>query len=345
MLRFVPRLVFAFSALFLAGWPAAGLADQIPAKRYFGAAKLPSEGRAAAVGFYSKGCLAGGEAITVDGPYWQAMRLSRNRIWGHPNLIHFIEWLGREAATKDGWPGLLLGDMSQPRGGPMVSGHASHQVGLDIDIWLQPMPQRRLSAKERETMSAIPVVEVGPHEVDPRRWTNAHARLIKRAASYPEVQRIFVAPGIKKKLCETATGDRSWLAKVRPYWGHNEHIHVRLVCPDGSPGCEPQRATGKDDGCGAPLAWWYSKEPYRQAKPSKKPAKKRETTLDDLPNACRQVLASGDKPGTITALAAYGDDVPADVAAKAVALRPDVGAPGAPSMPHTLPQARPAVIR
>ncbi|MBZ8133665.1 penicillin-insensitive murein endopeptidase [Afifella sp. IM 167] len=315
-----------------------GADAEVAAKQLFGARSLPSAQQPASVGFYSKGCLAGGEAMPVDGPHWQAMRLSRNRNWGHPRLVAFLRWLADEAAARDGWPGLLLGDMSQPRGGPMLTGHASHQVGLDADIWLTPMPNRRLSAAERENISATPVVEPGPHTVHEDVWTPAHGRLIRRAASNPQVQRIFVAPGIKKKLCETATGDRSWLAKVRPYWGHNYHMHVRLYCPQGSPGCKPQRGTGSDDGCGAPLAWWYSKEPYAPAKPSKPAPKKREITLASLPAACRNVLAAGDRPGAQTALAAFSGEVPPAVAAKARAMRPGPAAlVGLPYMPRPRP--------
>ena len=96
-------------------------------------------------GSYAKGCIAGAVAIPTDGPAWQAMRLSRNRRWGHPDMIALIEQFSQDA-QKLGWPGLLLGDISQPRGGPMLSGHASHQVGLDADIWFTPMPDHRLSA-------------------------------------------------------------------------------------------------------------------------------------------------------------------------------------------------------
>ena len=52
------------------------------------------------------------------------------------------------------WPGFLVGDISQPRGGPMFTGHASHQIGLDADVWLTPMPDRTLSRAERESMPA-----------------------------------------------------------------------------------------------------------------------------------------------------------------------------------------------
>ena len=186
------------------------------------------------IGFYSRGCMAGGVQLPPDGPNWQAMRLSRNRQWGLPILVDFIEKLARDAAAKDGWPGLLVGDMSQPRGGPMLTGHASHQIGLDADIWLTPMPARKLTEKEREDISAIELTEPGPHEVYRDRWTAAHGRLIRRAALDPRVERIFVAPGIKKEALRDGGSDRDWLRKVRPYYGHNYHFHVRLSCPPGT---------------------------------------------------------------------------------------------------------------
>src|SRR5690606_24849244 len=80
------------------------------AKTLFGAQKLPAAAAPKSYGFYSKGCFSGGVAIAVDGPNWQAMRLSRNRRWGHPAMIGTLEKLSREAAA-DGWPGLLVGDI------------------------------------------------------------------------------------------------------------------------------------------------------------------------------------------------------------------------------------------
>ena len=133
--------------------------------------------------------------------------------------------LGRLACTghidRDlagaGWPGILVGDMSQPRGGPMITGHASHQVGLDADIWLTPMPDRKLSRNEREEMSASMMVRADRLDIDPNSWTPQHLFVIRDAAQEPSVQRIFVNAAIKKALCREAKGDRSWLSKVRPY--------------------------------------------------------------------------------------------------------------------------------
>jgi penicillin-insensitive murein endopeptidase len=271
-----------------------------PAKQIFGAAKLPAVLPSRAIGFYSKGCLAGGIAIPADGETWQAMRLSRNRRWGHPDLIALVERLSREAAAQDGWPGLLVGDIAQPRGGPMLSGHASHQVGLDADIWLTPMPKRRFSPQEREEVSATSMLKQNTLYVDPDRWTPAHARLLMRAASYPEVERIFVHPGIKKKLCDSWQGDRTAMGKVRPYYGHHYHFHIRIKCPPGAAGCKSQTPPPAGSGCGAPLAWWFSDEPWAPAKPkkdTKRKPKKREIRLADLPAACA-VVASAPAPAS-----------------------------------------------
>ncbi len=270
-----------------------------PAKQLFGAAKVPAALEARAIGSYARGCLAGARPIATDGPAWQAMRLSRNRNWGHPALVALVERLAVEAKARDGWPGLLLGDMSQPRGGPMLTGHASHQLGLDADIWLTPMPDRKLTTKEREEISATSMLAAGELTVDPRIWTPRHLALIRRAASYPEVERIFVHPGIKQALCKAAGGpaNRPWLAKVRPMWGHNFHFHVRIACPKGSQGCEPQKAVTGDDGCGKELEDWFAllKAPPKPGGPPKPPM-----TLEQLPAACKLVL---DAPATTEAVA------------------------------------------
>ncbi|MBU4531552.1 MAG: penicillin-insensitive murein endopeptidase [Hoeflea sp.] len=286
-------VIAALIALTASAVPLAGARADRPAKEIFGAAELPAVLPARAIGFYSKGCLAGGVAIATDGPAWQAMRLSRNRRWGHPDLVALVERLSRDAAARDGWPGLLIGDLAQPRGGPMLSGHASHQVGLDADIWLTPMPDRTLSASEREDISATSMLKKDTLYVDDRIWTPAHARVLMRAASYPEVDRIFIHPGIKKKLCDTWTGDRSAMGKLRPYYGHHYHFHIRIKCPPGASGCKSQAPPPQGTGCDDSLAWWFTAEPWAPAKPEKtdKPKpQKRDMRLSDLPAACAQVV-------------------------------------------------------
>src|SRR5207245_4215981 len=130
-------------------------------------------------------------ARPVDGPAWQVMRLSRNRNWGHPALIGFLEKLAAKVHKAGDWNGLLVGDMSQPRGGPMITGHASHQVGLDADIWLTPMPDHELTPIEREDMSATMIVAKGRKDVDPTIWTPAQGAPTKAAAEDPPAGRHF----------------------------------------------------------------------------------------------------------------------------------------------------------
>lgn len=308
------------------------------AKDAFGAQRLPAATTPAVHGFYSKGCFSGGMAIATDGPNWQAMRLSRNRRWGHPEMIALLERFSREA-TQDGWPGLLIGDVSQPRGGPMLSGHASHQLGLDADIWFLPMPDRRLSARQRENLDFVSMLKPDSLYVDDKKWTPAHARLLHRAASYPNVERILVHPGIKKKLCDTVGGDRSWLRKVRPFWGHDSHFHVRIGCPAGSADCRSQDAVPRGEGCDQSLAWWFTEEPWRPAKGPAKPRARDVMRLSSLPSACTAVLAAP-APVSEAAVTVGGQGTPtiaitntAPVAASAFAPTPERTIP--------LPQPRP----
>src|SRR5262249_7535764 len=65
----------------------------LAAKQLFGRKAKPAPLEARSIGFYSKGCLAGATAMPINGQTWQVMRLSRNRNWGHPNLVRFLERL------------------------------------------------------------------------------------------------------------------------------------------------------------------------------------------------------------------------------------------------------------
>jgi penicillin-insensitive murein endopeptidase len=230
------------------------------AKRWFGLATTPAPGPARPIGDYTKGCVAGAVQLPADGPTWQVMRPSRNRGWGHPLLIGFLQRVAATLPWAAGWPGLLVGDIGQPRGGPMLTGHASHQVGLDADIWLTPMPERRLTAAERDNMSATDVVNANSSDVDPRVWRPEHRKLLEAFARAPEVERIFVNPAIKRALCREAGGDRPWLERIRPWWGHNYHFHIRLACPRSETECHDQKPPPPGDGCGADLDWWFTQE-------------------------------------------------------------------------------------
>jgi penicillin-insensitive murein DD-endopeptidase len=279
------RFLSILTALLLACSPVSAQT----AKALFSAKSTPSEHKPYALGQYSKGCLAGAQQLPETGPSWQAMRLSRNRNWGHPDMLQYIVRLSRKA-QQIGWAGLYVGDISQPRGGPMNGGHASHQMGLDADIWLLPPRRLNLSVAERESISSLDVRSSDQRSVNGN-WTRQHHELLKAAASDPAVARIFITAPVKLQMCADEKGDRTYLRKLRPWWGHNTHFHVRLNCPEGVGGCEEQDPIPAGDGC-AEAVWWVT-DALKPAKPdpnAPKPEPKRELTLADLPQQCRAVL-------------------------------------------------------
>lgn len=258
------------------------------AKELFGRVELPSVQTSQSYGSYANGCLAGAQQLPETGANWQSMRPSRNRNWGHPNIVSFIERLAGSAKDA-GWSGLYIGDMSQPRGGPMLTGHASHQIGLDADIWMLPANQMNLTVAEREKISSISVVAQNLKSTNAN-WTQAHHAILMAALKDDAVARIFVSGAIKLQMCANATpSEMRYLRKLRPWWGHTHHFHVRLNCPSGSNSCTEQAPPPTGDGCDS-VEWWVTDAllPPDPDAPPKAP--KPELVIADLPTQCLTVL-------------------------------------------------------
>ena len=272
------------------------------ANQLFGAQENPSRQTPMPIGSYARGCGAGMVELPESGLSWQAMRLSRHRNFGQPVLIDYLIDLS-QFAQQIGWAGLYIGDMGQPRGGPMTSGHASHQIGLDADIWMLPPRRLDLTAREREDITSVPVRSADQRSVTSN-WTAAHRALMRAAALDPRVDRIFVAAAVKIEMCKTAKRkDKDWLQKIRPIAGHDTHFHVRLKCPKGARLCETQKPTVADlskggNGCDDTLMYWVTDylNPPKPTKNLKKPEKPergpRDFTMADLPKQCAAVLSS-----------------------------------------------------
>jgi len=251
-----------------------------------------------AIGYYPRGCLQGGVELPMTGPTWQVMRLSRNRNWGHPELVQFLERFAPLAAQATGWKGILIGDMAQPRGGPLPFGHKSHQIGLDVDIWFMPMPDRVFSKEEREDILGSNVVAADGKHVNDKTWSPADVTFIRTAAEQPEVERVLVNAAIKKELCRIeGRNDRSWMSKVRPWYGHDDHIHVRLKCPADSPNCRAQPPVPGGDGCDKSLDHWFTDSILRIKIPEFG-GSSAGLKLKDLPPACAAVLNAPASPGS-----------------------------------------------
>ncbi len=239
----------------------------------------PFPGPARSIGSAANGCLAGATALPLTGPNWETLRPGRNRFWGSPALVAFIEDMSRQTGSLGK---LLVADMAQPRGGRMTFGHGSHQTGVDVDL-LYRLADGPLSAEERAAPAMDSVLGTDG-KPDQARWGAKQTALVKAFASDRRVERIFVNPAIKRALCLTAGVDRGWLRRLRPWWGHADHFHVRIRCPAGQTECIPGPPLPPGDGCGKELDWWFTEEAARPKPPV--PPRSR----PPIPAACRQIL-------------------------------------------------------
>ena len=245
---------------------------------------IPAEnGNAEPIGSYSNGCIIGAQALPIKGEGYQVIRMNKNRYYGHPEMIAYLQRLGQRAKAA-GLPTMLVGDIAMPGGGRFLTGHASHQMGLDADIWLRMGAMSDSEALNSDGKGLL-VVNRALQRVDEKVWNNNHFQLIKLAAQDPKVTRIFVNPAIKLKLCQSEHQDRAWLHKIRPWFGHDSHFHVRIACPKGASHCENQSPVPAGDGCGDELySWFEPKKPSAGAAAAKpKPPE---------PFLCQQILNS-----------------------------------------------------
>lgn len=244
----------------------------------------PMRGLPRSLGSYDGGCLAGAVALAPHGSGYQAIRLFRKRYFGHPHLIDYVISLADRSA-RAGLGTLLVGDLSQPRGGLPASGHRSHQTGLDVDIWFQFLEDAQRAGLDRgalENRNPLSMVRPGGATLDRAHWREAHVRILRLATEAPRVARIFVNPSIKRELCRRES-ERVWLRKLRPWWGHDDHFHVRLECPDDDAACVSQAPLPRGDGCDASLDWWFTEEArLPQQRPLVEPK--------PLPRACTRLL-------------------------------------------------------
>ncbi len=232
----------------------------------------PSAGPSRVIGSAADGCIAGAMPLPPNGVGYRAIHLLRRRYFGHPVTIEFIEAIGR-SAKAEGIAAFYVGDLAQPRGGPMSFGHAAHENGLDVDIWFELASKSAVAPADREDPSLSTMLLPDGSGIDPARFGSQQVRLLKLAATDPHVDRIFVHPLIKRALCEglgPTDGDRGWLHRLRPWYGHDDHFHVRLRCPADSPDCVNTPPLPPGDGCDASLAWWFTPHPPVSATAAKK---------------------------------------------------------------------------
>jgi len=255
----------------------------------WGSVTTPSLGPARVIGGPADGCISGASELPADGVGFEAIRLSRHRNYGHPETIAFVERLAREAHAA-GLEAFYVGDMAQPRGGPMAYGHGAHENGLDVDIWFNLDSKPLLAPADREEVALPLMVLPDRSDIDPAHFGVRQVTLLRLAARDSKVDRIFVHPTIKRALCQgrfdADEGDTAWLRKIRPWYGHDEHFHVRLTCPPDSPLCVGQAPIPAGDGCDQSLDWWFERHALQPP-----PAPTQPRPRQHLPEACETVLS------------------------------------------------------
>jgi hypothetical protein len=167
-----------------------------------------------AIGSHSAGRLVRGVRLPAESASfftWDPVkRRSPNRPWRRwatDDLVRVLLAVARDfhAAHPDG-PRMAIGDLSRPRGGDFgpqfgYIGHASHQNGLDADVYYP-----RADARERAPRFAS--------EIDRRLSQELVDRFLAKGA-----QVIFVGPNTRL----TGPSDR-----VQALANHDNHLHVRL---------------------------------------------------------------------------------------------------------------------
>ncbi|MCK5898766.1 MAG: penicillin-insensitive murein endopeptidase [Methylococcales bacterium] len=244
----------------------------------------PTNTKPYTIGKTNNGCISGAKALPLEGDGYLVVHLERGRHYGHPLLIQTLQQLGIQAQQQQ--IGIFqIGDLGQARGGSLPFGHRSHQSGLDADVWFNLKPESYTNLNKQRSNLQQPSMLTRNKKGLNSLWTDQHRQLLKLAANIPEVDRIFVNPRIKQDLCKTVTGNRQWLQKIRPWYHHDDHFHIRLHCPQSSPDCIKQAPLPAGESCNASLAWWFVKHPPTVAKKTK--PKKRY-----MPSACKPLLTN-----------------------------------------------------
>jgi penicillin-insensitive murein endopeptidase len=249
-----------------------------PGPAVWGAVREPSAGPARSIGKYASGCISGAAKLPYKGEGFYVTRPERERVFGHPLLVSLVRALGAQV-KKLKLGVLVVGDLGQPRGGPAPSGHASHQTGLDVDIWFLPLAGDKATSMIDQAAATVS-----------RAFGSSQRRLLELAASDARVDRVFVHPLIKKALCDRSEGERAWLRKVRPWWGHHEHFHIRLSCPADSPECQGQEALPAGDGC-EQIAWWLDAKAQAERDKERQTYQSRVGASPSLPEHCNELVA------------------------------------------------------
>ena len=213
-------------------------------------------------------------ALPINGQTWQVMRLSRNRNWGHPTLVEFLEQLGREGHQ---------GRLARAAGRRHVA--AARRPDADRPCQPSGRPRRRhlADADARPRADAARARgNVGHHGGRPRTARTSirrsgRRRMPRSSRRRPRTRRSSASSSMRRSRRRSAARPAPiapGCARCGRYWGHDYHFHIRMRCPADSPDCKPQEPVPAGDGCGKELDWWFT-DAVLHPKPPPPPKRRR----------------------------------------------------------------------
>lgn len=195
-------------------------------------------------GFYSKGSMRAAASMKQEGKGLYHLFHQRKRFYGSDGLVNLLESAAAEMSLR--YPEgerLQVGDIAAEQGG-YISGHASHQNGLDVDLVYYRNDHREQIDPIGHKGFVESFVTRGAVTANfdvARNW-----ELVKLLYDSGRLNRIFVDGKIKEAICNFAAVNgelksrEETLRRLRPYVNHDDHMHVRLTCPAESAKCESQ---------------------------------------------------------------------------------------------------------
>jgi penicillin-insensitive murein endopeptidase len=202
--------------------------------------------------FYSGGSLMNPSVMPDAGFGFVKLYLPRHRAFSSYDMTELLkDAAGRLQQLHPSRDRLMIGDMSGEHGG-FISGHASHQNGLDTDVAYLRADQTEQDPNYTKgfEQSFVKKGRLTANFDLPRNWD-----ILKILVSSGRVQRIFVNSVVKKAFCAYAKAinelesQKETLKRLRVIAGHTDHFHVRITCPRNSPACRPQEDMPDDTGC------------------------------------------------------------------------------------------------
>lgn len=215
-------------------------------------AKSPFDVPEQAIGFYSKGSMINAIQFPLEDDGLIKLFRPRNRAWATTDLVSVVQAaIGDYRSIYANSEQIQIGDVANEHGGS-IGLHASHQNGLDADIAYLRLDH---GIQDPNSVAGFEESFVKSNQISNNFDFERNWALVKALVSSGKINRIFVDKSIKRELCEKAriwgeyTPDLEYLRRLRPWPNHDDHMHVRITCPDTSPQCLMQAEPPAGNGC------------------------------------------------------------------------------------------------